>query len=377
MFAHTQVEPEGHPLPMLTDSSMFEWQKLSLRADAVFMLAIAICLGVGIAAGHPGAGLIAASGAMTVGLGAKQNIDDSRLRPMIFVAFGIAFSTFVGMVAGHLQLFLVLLAALWGFGYGLLASRPVGYSWVGQECVIYMLVGSAFPFSPRAAALRAGLMLAGGAIQIISTSILLRLLKEMRRDLLDLARYVRTEELLLRASLAQTTADVRQGRFAGNGLPYALRVAVTLAVGTVIYMQLGFQSGYWIPMTALLVLKPGLTDTVNRAVARTLGTMLGAVVSSFLLAQFVHPSLSVLAICTLLCIWLAYGTLHVNYALFTVFLTGYIVFLLSLAGISGTLIAEHRTICTAIGGALALAVRLTVIHHRLRAPHVEATADEA
>jgi len=377
MFAHSQVEPVGHPLPMLTDSSLFEWTKLSLRADAVFMLAIAVCLGIGIAAGHPAAGLIAASGAMTVGLGAKQNIDDSRLRPMIFVAMGIAFSTFAGMVAGHTRFSLVLAAALWGFGYGLLASRPAGYFWVGQQCVIYLLVGSAFPFSPREAAIRAGLMLAGGAVQIVCTSVLLRLLGEMRRDLLDLARYVRTEELLLRAAVAQTTSDVREGRFGSNDLPYALRVAMTLAVSTFIYTQMPFQSGYWIPMTALLVLKPGLTDTVNRAIARTLGTMLGAILASFWLAQIVHPSLTVLAVCTLLCIWLAYGTLNVNYALFSVFLTGYIVFLLSLAGISGMEIAKHRALCTAIGGALALAVRITMIHHRLRRPRVEHTADAA
>jgi hypothetical protein len=348
-----------------TDSSLFKWGNLSLREDAIFMLAIAICLGVGVAAKHPAAGMIAAGGAMTVGLGAKQRIDDSRLLPMIFAALGISLSTFIGMVAGHRSFILVAIAVLGGFGYGLLASRPAGYFWVGQQCVIYMLVGSAFPSSPTASAVRSLLMLAGGTIQVLLSSILLRLSHEMRQNLLDLSRYARTEELLLRATLIQATDSLRHGRIDSGDLLYALRVAITLGASTWIYIHLHFQSGYWIPMTALLVLKPGLTDTVNRAIARTFGTMLGAVLGSFALAQIPHPSPVILAACTLICVWLAYGTLNVNYALYSTWLTAYIVFLLSLDGIAGTVIAERRTVATAIGGALALAVRLTVLRYRL------------
>lgn len=374
MFAYSQVGESASALPMLTDSSAFEWNKLTLRADTVFMLAIALCLALGIALGHPGAGLIAASGAMTVGLGAKQSIDDSRLLPMIFVNLGIAFSTFAGMVVGHTHFSLVLAAMLWGFGYGLLSNRPAGYLWVAQECVIFLLVGSAFPFSPRDAVIRAALVLAGGAIQILFTSILLRLLPQAGRNLLGLARYIQTEELLLRATLSQTSGALRRGQISGKGFSYGLRVMITLGVSTFIYTYFGFQSGYWIPVTALLVLKPGLTDTVNRAVARTLGTVLGAILASFWLARLDHPSLLMLAGCTLLCVWLAYGTVHVNYALYSLFLTAYVVFLLSLGGISGTVIAQHRTICTVIGGALALTVRLTVIRYRRRTPEVEQAA---
>src|SRR5258708_34985927 len=83
-------------------------------------------------------------------------------------------------------------------------------------------------------------------------------------------------------------------------------------------------------MTALLVLKPGVTDTVNRAVARVSGTLTGAILVSFCIAHL-NPSPLVLAAFTLPFAWLSYGTLNVNYALFSVFITGYIVFLLSLA----------------------------------------------
>jgi len=57
---------------------------------------------------------------MTVGFGAKHNIDESLLLPMLFVSFGMAFATFLGVVIGHTNFFLVAMATLWGFGYGML-----------------------------------------------------------------------------------------------------------------------------------------------------------------------------------------------------------------------------------------------------------------
>src|ERR1700678_3820458 len=128
-----------------TDSYVFNWNNQTFRADLILILPVAICLAVGLCIGRPGAGMIAAGGAMTVGFGAKQSIDDSRLLPMVFVSLGMAFASFLGVVIGHKNLLLVPVAALWGFGYGMLTRREAGYSWVGQQCVITFLVASAFP----------------------------------------------------------------------------------------------------------------------------------------------------------------------------------------------------------------------------------------
>ncbi len=357
------AETSGNSSPYLRDSALFHWADLSLHTDWVFTIAIAICLGGGLLSGHPAAGMIAAGGAMTVGLGAKQPIDDSRLLPMIFVSFGMAISTFIGMVVGHQNFVLVPLAALWGFGCGMLSDRPAGYGWVAQQCVITLLVASAFPFSPKAAAVRASVILVGGAVQIFATSILFRLLKELSKDLIALARYARAEQVLLRAAIANATQAIRKGEIEQSALPYSIRLAVTLGAGTALYTRLHFSSGYWIPMTALLVLKPGLSDTASRAIARTVGTITGAILASFMIA-YIAPAPLALAAFTLLFAWLSYGTLNVNYALFSVSITAYIVFSLSLASIPGNVIAVRRTIFTTIGGGLALAVRLVVLHRR-------------
>lgn len=350
---------------LLADSVIFQWQKQTLRADLILTLPVALCLAIGIAVGHPAAGMIAAGGAVNTGFGQKHSIDDTFLLPMILVTLGMAFSGFLGVLIGHENLLLVLISALLGFGYGMLTAGPEGYAWVGQQCVITFLVASAFPASPGAAVNRGLLLLGGGAVQLVMASILLRTFQELRHRLVELTRYMGEEQQALRAALAETADSVRQRRFLNSTMPYALRLAATLGIATELYHRLQYPSGYWIPMTALLVLKPGLTDTASRALARMLGTMSGAIAASFLLAH-VSASVSVLAAATVVFAWLAYGLLNVNYALFTTAVTGYIVFLLSLNEIPGPTIAHRRAFCTAVGGGLALCVRLMVISYKRR-----------
>jgi len=152
---------QAPPSHYLQDSAVFHWDKQTLPADLILTVAVALCLGVGIAVGHPAAGMIAAGGAVNTGFGHKHSIDDSWLLPMILVTLGMAFSGFLGVLIGHENLLLVLVSGLLGFGYGLLTARPEGYAWVGQQCVITFLVASAFPASPTQAAQRGLLLLAG------------------------------------------------------------------------------------------------------------------------------------------------------------------------------------------------------------------------
>ncbi len=353
------------PARLLSDSYVFHWELRSFRSDLFFTIAVAICLAVGLAAGHPAAGMIAAGGAMTTGFGAKQSIDGTPLLPMLFVTLGMSVSTFIGMVAGHADYSLVVIASLFGFGYGMLTARPGGYGWVGQQSVVTLLVASAFPFSPGAAAQRAALILAGGLVQLVCSAIVLRAFGQLRTHVLEVARYVRAEETAIRSAYLGAIRSLRRRRLRGSALPYAMRLAVVLAISTEVYRRLHFSSGYWIPMTALLVLRPGIADTANRAIARMVGTLTGAALASLFLV-YVHPPPVGLAALVVLFTWLAYSTLNVNYALFSVSLTSYIVFLLSLADIPGAELARRRVVCTVIGGSLALAVRLVVLRYRKR-----------
>jgi hypothetical protein len=347
----------------LADSTLFEWRNQTLRSDLILAFPVAICLGIGVASGHPAVGLIAAGGAMNTGYGQKNLIDDSYLLPMIFVTFGMAFSGFLGVLLGHENLLLVIVAALCAFGYGMSTTRSRGISWVGQQCVITFLVTSAFPASLRAAAGRGLLLFAGGFLQLLLSSLLLQHFQNQRIRLIELTHRLREEESALRTALIETAQSARQLRFLDSALPYSLQLAFAIALATEIYRRLHYPSGYWIPMTALLVLKPALTDTISRDIARTVGTMCGAIAVSFFLAH-IHTTPIVLACFTALFAWLAYGLVNVNYALYSMVITGYIVFLLSLNEIPGQTLAERRTFCTALGGAIALCVRLLVISYR-------------
>ena len=274
----------GYPRPFFQDSTVFQWQNQTLRSDLILVLPIALCLAIGIAIGHPAVGMIAAGGAVNTGFGQKHAIDNSSLLPMIFVTFGTTFSGFLGILLGHENLLLVLASALLAFGYGMLTAWPGGYGWVGQQCVITFLVTSTFPASPSAAFDQSLVLFSGGALQLILSSLVLHLFHDLRTRLFQLTYYLREEEVALRAALAQTAESVRELRFLNSPLPYSIRLAVTIAIATEIYRRLHYPSGYWIPMTALLVLRPTLIDTVSRVLARTLGTMCGAIAASFCLA---------------------------------------------------------------------------------------------
>jgi Fusaric acid resistance protein-like len=350
-------------VPFLSDSYIFDWRAQSFRADLIFILPLALCLGFGIALGHPGAGMIVAGGAFTAGFGTKQHIEGAFFLPMILVSVAIGVATFVGMVVGHTSVLLAFIAGSAAFVYGMLSLREAGVSWVGQQAVVFLLVASAFPFSPRAAAVRSSLVMAGGALQILTSSILLRLSAQLRKELAYVARYVREEHRVLRASVEFAARTLIERRTATSTLPYAFRLALTVGISAEIYRRFGFANGYWIPMTAMLVLRPGLSDTVNRAIARTLGTLVGAILASFALAHL-EPGPPALALLILFFAWLTYSLNTVNYALFTLCLTAYIVSLLALSSLPGDVVAYHRAISTIIGGSMALTVRLLVIGYR-------------
>jgi hypothetical protein len=357
-----RTSPRGRLKKFFADSAVFQWQNSSLRADLIFALPVALCLAVGVGIGHPAVGLIAAGGAMNTGFGHKQCIDRSRLLPMIFVTFGMAFSGFVGVLIGHENLLMVLIAALWGFGYGMLTARPGGYGWVGQQCVITFLVASAFPAPIKDATARGLLLLAGGVLQLLVSAALLQVFGDLRNRVFQLEHYLRDEQHALRNAVVETAESLWQRKFVNSAIPYSLRLAIVVGIGTEVYRRLHYPSGYWIPMTALLVLKPAVTDTVSRAIARAAGTIAGAVLVSFGLAH-VQATPAVLAAFTALFAWLSYGLLNVNYALFSTCITGYIVFLLSLNEMPGPEIAQRRAFCTLMGAAIALTVRLAVISH--------------
>ena len=366
----TVSDPVEHP-GIFADLYTFHWNESSFRRSMVGVVAVAVALVGGVAAGHPGVGLITGGGAMTIGFGMNQKIADSRLWPMIAATLAMTFSTFVGMFAGHHGYSIVLAGAVWAFVYGMLTARAPGVAWVGQQAAITLMVTSAFPADAHHAFLRSLLTLAGGVLQIVISSILLHLLPELGSDLRYLPHYGWRRVRRFQRSVGWHRLWRRVRGFpralprlrASPSVMFALRLTLTVAVATEIYRWRGVQSGYWIPMTAMMVQKPLFAETLNRSLMRVVGTLAGAVLATVFLL-FIHPEPMVLAWIAVGFTFLSYLTVAINYALFSAFITSYIVFLLSLNALPGPEIAHRRAYATVVGGVVALLIHLDALRRK-------------
>ncbi len=329
---------------LLHEMRRFDWSTMEWRASLLCLPAIALSLVIGIAAGHPLAAVVTAGGAQCVGFGSFQKPLGFRAGPMVLATLGTALSAALGEVAASHHAFLLVVAMLWAFAYGMSGAISSPASWVGQQCCIFLVVSSAVPGSLHQAGVRGLGVLAGGALQTVIVSFCWLFTPPAQSALAD-------PELLppgwqRRAVAGNLTLESKTFR-------YALRITATAAVSIVIYHALGFLNAYWVPMTAIIVLKPERLQTHVRALNRIVGTMIGGVLATAL-AVAIHPSAWSLTVVILAFIYVAYASQNVNYGLFAVFLTGYIAFLLALARMPESLTVYHRVIATAIGGALGM-----------------------
>lgn len=326
--------------------SPLRWNNGGVGTALVCLPAIAISLAVGIALGQPAAGMVAAGGALSVGFGAFQQLSALRALPMILSAIGMALSTLVGSALGGHALPFALLLGLWAGFCGLATTLGAGAWWTVLQWVIAMLVAGSLPGTLLAGAERALLVLAGGGVQvlIVGAARTLHVLPEAVTQPLPRAP-LRTAVRLLRRHLSWRAPTGR----------YAVVLAVSVGGLDLIARQLDLPNGYWAPMTLLLLLKPAFRDTLGRGVQRVLGTLGGAGVAT-LVAAYLRPAEPMTAAMIVCAAFGAYALLRVNYLAYSVCITAYIAFMLTLAGIPEPVVALNRVIGTVAGGIAALMV---------------------
>jgi len=134
---------------------------------------------------------------------------------------------------------------------------------------------------------------------------------------------------------------------------HAVRLAAMLVVAGFLEHVLPLRRAYWIPLTAVIVLRPDFTATVTRGIARVAGTIAGAVIAS-LITALLRPAGEVLLVLAIGFATAGYMLFNVNYAVFSVTITCYVVFLLAFAGAPEHLSAVDRVVATFVGGILAL-----------------------
>lgn len=140
---------------------------------------------------------------------------------------------------------------------------------------------------------------------------------------------------------------------------HAVRLGVTLLLATALYHIPGwpFALGYWIPFTAFLVLKPDFNTTFTRSILRVIGTLIGVILASFLLAAL-KPSLTGLIVIIAITASLSLASFFVNYTLYSIIITIAAVNFLALIAPHPFLNGFDRGIDTLIGGILAFVMFL-------------------
>ena len=151
-----------------------------------------------------------------------------------------------------------------------------------------------------------------------------------------------------RALLAPLASVVGQDSLV---LRHALRVGIVTAVAVWLAGALALPRGYWVTITVVIILTPYTGTTTLKAVQRSLGTVVGGVLTAALGMLF-HQPVAIL-IMSFVFAATSVALLPINYTAFSVFLTPTFV-LLAEASAGDWDLAGVRVFDTLLGGVLAL-----------------------
>jgi uncharacterized membrane protein YccC len=148
--------------------------------------------------------------------------------------------------------------------------------------------------------------------------------------------------------------DLRaQARLSSPVGRHALRLTVVVVVAELIARHGPVQRGYWIALTASVVLRPEFATTFGRGMARMLGTCVGVLVGGLVATATHGAAPATIAAIGLFCA-AAGSCFQVGYAVFTAFLTSLVVLLVGLVSPATITLAGDRLVDTIVGGVLAL-----------------------
>ena len=289
-----------------------------------------------------------ATGALFVGFAALDAPARTRAAWQAAVTPLVALAAALGALTGHSPVLAVMTMGLVGViaGYGFAVSPRLAIAGLTVALSLLISQGLEIPISHAPEALLfAGL---GGVLQVAFS-----LAVYAAGDRGPKKGENRWDYGAARRSLsANLTLDSTAAR-------HALRFGTAMAAGVAAYWLLGLhEHGFWIPLTILFVLRPEAGETNQRLVLRASGTAIGLVIATALSFWLEDDGIA-LAIALTVATAVAYGTLTVQYAIFTTGITTYAVLLADTLGEPALEAAGQRAYGTAIGiGIAALAFLL-------------------
>ena len=331
----------------MTESLLtIDWSQVRARRAAAGVLVVLAAFTVVGAAGSVGA---------TVGLAAifvTAAAGDGSFRDR---APGMIGFTLIGSVVGGLAFWSadsVVAAAIVLGGATLLGTLAAAYGPVQARRGLFLTLWALFALvlgsvetSPRTAALA---FLVGGVAAIAMTAVRLAVSKE------DPATDVGTaaEDGIDSTATGGRPAigDVLRG-------PLGLFALVrTASVVTAVFLGYWWFSSYplWAAITVVVVVRPVLSDSLDIAVERTLGTAVGVVFALVAARAFPQSELGIMVV-FLVSAFLMLAFMNANYTLFATFLTSTIVFAQRLVQADAFEAGWQRLLATALGAIIAIA----------------------
>ena len=128
---------------------------------------------------------------------------------------------------------------------------------------------------------------------------------------------------------------------------YAMRLAVSVGAGSLLYRLVDLPHGYWVPLTTLAILQPTDHGTAVRSLQRVAGTLLAAVLIAGVLLATDSPWL--LVACAAATTFLLYALDERGYFWLVVLLTPTVLLMISAIDFEGDTVALDRVADTALG----------------------------
>jgi hypothetical protein len=328
-----------------------KWSEIHPIAALISSIAVAACVVGGLIAGSGQIGMAATTGALPTGFGAFQRLSAVSLRaaPMVFAAIGMALCGFLGALLGKSTGLTAVVGGLIAAMCGLATQYGQAPWWFTLQWSIAFFLAGAAPSDLHDAFQRGLLILLGAGLQIAIIVVAWAF-----------------------HPFGAATESSRAGeamRPLGQLFPSPVEVRYALAIGVMVAMALimerasGLENGYWIPMTALIIVKPSGRDTMIRTVQRIMGTLIGGAAATAMAAAL-RPSAAALAICITMLAWCTYAMQRASYAAFSFWITATVVFMMALSGLPEPEAAGRRIIATLIGAVLAVIAGLIAAPRR-------------
>lgn len=167
-----------------------------------------------------------------------------------------------------------------------------------------------------------------------------------REDIVNTRKFINTETI----NLSNLKSNFS---LSSNTFRHALRMSIVLSMTYLVLMLIDFSEFgiYWVLLTILVILKPGFGLTQERNLQRLIGTVIGGVLGAMILMLIPDPTIRFALL--IVFFFIAYSLFRINYIIAVIFMTPYVLIMLSFTGANTIEIAKERIFDTFIGGSIA------------------------